>query len=215
LNDDPGALSEIKITLLLKGKSMNQRICMFWATCITALCVAPTQAALIHYTVDLTGAAEAPPNASTATGSADFTYDDSLHTLLIDIVYSGLSAAPTASHVHCCTAVPGVGTASVATVTPTFPGFPTTISGTYTQLFDLTLASSFRAGYITANGGTPASAEAALARGIHAGGAYLNIHTSNFPGGEIRGFLTQVPVPAPVVLLGLGLALGFASARRR
>ena len=51
--------------------------------------------------------------------------------------------------------------------------------------------------------------EAALAAGLNAGQAYLNIHTSNFPGGEIRGFLT--PEPTTTLLLGAGLvALGVA-----
>ena len=39
--------------------------------------------------------------------------------------------------------------------------------------------------------------------------AYFNIHTIQFPGGEIRGFLhavQSVPEPGSLVLLGLGLA---------
>jgi len=45
----------------------------------------------------------------------------------------------------------------------------------------------------TANGGTVASAEPVLLAGLSAGDAYLNIHTTNFTGGEIRGFLHAVP----------------------
>jgi hypothetical protein len=44
---------------------------------------------------------------------------------------------------------------------------------------------------VTANGGTTAGAEAALLAGLEAGQAYLNIHTTMFPGGEIRGFLAS------------------------
>ena len=34
----------------------------------------------------------------------------------------------------------------------------------------------------------------------------MNIHDSNFPGGEIRGQLEPVPEPGAVTLLGLSLA---------
>jgi len=56
---------------------------------------------------------------------------------------------------------------------------------------DLTQASSWNPAFVTANGGTVGGAEAALAAGLNAGHAYLNIHTTMFPGGEISGFLTS------------------------
>jgi hypothetical protein len=55
------------------------------------------------------------------------------------------------------------------------------------------LSSSYNPSYVTNNGGTPATAFAALRAAISAGKAYLNIHSSMFPGGEIRGFLNLCP----------------------
>jgi hypothetical protein len=55
------------------------------------------------------------------------------------------------------------------------------------------LASSYNPSYVTNNGGTTASAFAALRAAITAGKAYLNIHSTMFPGGEIRGFLNLCP----------------------
>ena len=50
---------------------------------------------------------------------------------------------------------------------------------------------SYNLAFVTAHGGTTASAAAALLAGLEAGQAYLNIHTTMFPGGEIRGFLQE------------------------
>ena len=163
----------------------------------------------------LDGPSEAPPNASPGTGFTTVTIDDVAKTMRVEANFSGLLGNTTASHIHCCTAVPGVSTAGVATVTPTFTDFPSGVkSGSYDHTFDLTLTTgTFNTSFVTANGGTAASATAALAAGLNAGKAYFNIHTSTFGGGEIRGFLAPVPVPAAVWLLGS--ALGGLIARRR
>jgi hypothetical protein len=162
-----------------------------------------SQGSLITYHANLDGLSEAPPNASPGTGVADVSYDDVAHTLRVQVSFSGLLGTVTASHIHAATASPGIGTAGVATTTPTFAGFPSGVtSGVYDNTLNLILASSWNASYITAHGGTTAGAEAALAAALAADKAYLNIHTNAFPGGEIRGFLVPVPEPVTVGLLG-------------
>jgi subtilisin-like proprotein convertase family protein len=140
------------------------------------------------YTTVLSGAKESPANASPGTGSVTVTIAG--NTMRVQSTFSGLTGNTTACHIHAATAVAGAGTAGVATTTPTFPGFPNGVTaGTYDNTFDMTLSSSYNASYITANGGTPASAFIALKAAIAAGRSYFNLHSSAFPGGEIRGFL--------------------------
>jgi hypothetical protein len=63
--------------------------------------------------------------------------------------------------------------------------------------------------------GSVANAEAALAAGMALGETYLNIHSVQFGGGEIRGYLQAAPEPSTVLLAGAALASLTLLRRRR
>jgi hypothetical protein len=155
------------------------------------------RAAVVSYSANLNGPSESPPNASRGLGLALVDVDAVAHTMHVHVDFQGLVGTTTASHIHAPTLVAGTGTAGVATTTPSFAGFPLGVtSGTYDATLDMTQASSYNPSYVTANGGTTAAAEAALFQAIADGKAYLNVHSTSFGGGEIRGFLVLGAVPA-------------------
>lgn len=186
--------------------------------CTLALAAGPSQAALYGFEAILSGLNESPANASPATGYGFITFDDVAKTMQVDVTFDGLLGPNIAAHLHTPTTTPFTGTAPVATVTPTFTGFPSgATSGSYSHLFDLTSAGTYRAGYLAGFGGDTNAAGAALLTGALQGREYLNIHSTIFTGGEIRGFLTTAGVPEPgawaLMIAGFGLA--GASLRRR
>jgi hypothetical protein len=153
------------------------------------------------YTATLIGASEVPPNASTGTGSVTVTVNTVANTMRIQGSFSGLLSNTAQAHIHCCAPV---GTnIGIATPAPSFAGFPLGVtSGTFDSTLDLTQTSAYSPAFVTANGGTAAGARAALLAGLDALQAYFNIHTVNFPGGEIRGQLAALPLAAGVSVAG-------------
>ena len=170
------------------------------AGAIAALAVAftlPAAAAASSFKATLSNLGEPSPT-SPATGSALVVLDDAALTIDVMVSFANLTAAATAGHIHCCTANAGTGSVGVAQA---FTGFPSATSGTYAHLFTLDAATF-----------------ASLATGIAAGKAYVNLHSSAHPGGEIRGFLSPaaaIPEPQTYAMLLAGLAVVGAAVRRR
>ena len=140
------------------------------------------------YKVTLSGTNEIPAVTTAGTGTAIITLNSATHEMRVIASFSGLTGSSTASHVHCCVVQPA--NAAVATTTPTFPGTPLGVtSGSWDRTYDMTQAGAWNAPFLAASGGTPLGAEAAFMAGVAAGQSYLNVHSTTFAGGEIRGFL--------------------------
>lgn len=186
------------------------------ATAAALATALPAQAHETVYQALLLGSNEIPAASTPGSGWAIVTVDFDLLTMRVQASFADLVGTTTASHIHCCTVTPGAANVGVATQTPSFTGFPTGVhAGTYDHTFDMSVASSYNAAFITANGGTVGSAFNALVAGLDGGNAYLNVHTTTFPGGEIRALLAPVPEPGKYALLMSGLGVLALAARRR
>jgi hypothetical protein len=146
-----------------------------------------------------------PVAVSQGTGFATVVLDPTARTLQINVTFSGLTSNDVAAHIHCC---PPLGSnTGVATTVPAFPGFPLGVtSGSYhSAVFDLTQPTIYNPAFVTAHNNDLQQVEAAQIAGIESGQTYLNIHTMNLQGGEIRSQLFPASAPASLVLLALAL----------
>jgi hypothetical protein len=161
----------------------------------------------------MSGSFAVEASGGTGSGQLQLAYDDVARTLSIAATFDGLSGTTNNAHIHCCTASPSTGTAGIALATNgLLPDFPLGVtSGAYVRQIDLSNAASYAAAFVTASGGTTAQAEARLISNLLTRQAYFNIHTTSFPGGEIRAFVNRVPEPGTVALLGAMLGIVGAS----
>src|ERR1035437_3164279 len=118
---------------------------------------------VITYSAVLIGTSEVPSTGSPGTGQATVIINTLAQTMEVQVTFSGLQGTTTASHIHCCTALPDAGNAGVATTTPTFTNFPLGVtSGSYDFTYDLTAAGTYTPAFVPP-GGTAPIGEAAWA----------------------------------------------------
>jgi len=136
------------------------------AACLTALgtWTVAAEAASQSITVALSGTQQVPPVQTTATGTADLTYDPATRVLTWNLNYSGLSGPATMVHFH--------GPADAGKNGP--PVIWLSPKGSPVQV--------------------PVKGEATLtpeqAQQFSAGEWYINVHTQDHQAGEIRGQVT-------------------------
>jgi hypothetical protein len=121
------------------------------------------------------------------TGSGSVVLDDVADTITVNLSFQGLTGPAIAAHIH----GPGAVGTNAGILFP-FSGVPNATAGSIPQqTFSI----------------TPAQIS-----DLEAGLYYMNVHTPNFPLGEIRGQL--VPEPATTLLVASGV-LGLAVRARR
>jgi hypothetical protein len=142
-----------------------------------SLAVAPAHANT-GFSANLSGLQEVPPNASPGSGTGFFVLDNSGTTISWSVTFSGLVSPLTATHLHASTT-----------------SCPGTNAGVQLPLNGPVGATS---GSYSGSGPVNATLGAALTSFCSGGctEVYINIHTSVFPGGEIRGQLCPDITPA-------------------
>jgi hypothetical protein len=118
----------------------------------------------IIYTVTLTAHDEVPSNASTGTGSVMVTLHPATGAVEVTGTFRGLSSVPVGAHIH-GPADPGQNAPIIVPLTPD-PDTTGSVAGSGTLSTD-------------------------MINDMESGKTYVNIHTTTFPDGEIRGQITR------------------------
>jgi hypothetical protein len=143
---------------------------IFLAGAICALTVV-VQAQVVEFRATINAAQEVPAGTSPATGSAIMHYDVGTNTFDLMVSISGLTNTATASHIH--EAAAGANGSVV-----------TNLGG---EAAYVRTGSSLRATFRNVTHGGDRLK-------LLQGGAYFNLHSAQFPGGEVRGQLIPRPV---------------------
>lgn len=142
---------------------MMKKLLYFVATISILTLLSITAAAQQVFVANLTSAQEVPTNATTGKGVCTVTLNAAETQININLTYSGLSSAANAGHIHGPAPV-GVNAAPQITFTG--------VTGTSNTIM------------MTGQAITPTQVQQ-----IRSGQAYVNVHTVNNSGGEIRGQL--------------------------
>jgi hypothetical protein len=137
----------------------------------------------------LLGSKENPPRDTPATGTLSGTYDDATNQLHIMVEGSDFVANLTGGHIH--------------------TGGPAVNGPILVHLMNMSGSS-----IVWMSDDTFTLSDASEVN-LLAGNLYVNLHTTTYPGGEIRSQIDVTPVPEPASLAVLGLGLLAIRKRRR
>ena len=130
----------------------------------------------------LRGFSEVPAKSTTGQGSFRAILDQTARTITFTLTFSGLSGPPLASHIHFAQKDVNGGVQVFFCDGTGHPACPTGTSGTITGT--VTAADVIAT---TPDQGIENGEFDKLVQAILAGKTYVNIHSAQFPGGEIRG----------------------------
>lgn len=143
----------------------------------------------ITYTADLKPSNEVLANGSSAgvvssgSGTWTGTLDPNTNILTWTMSFTGLTTNSSASHIHA--QAPTTTTANVVLNFATFAGSTIQLGGTSgTATGSINLSSATPATGLTISGDS-------LRKAMDAGQAYVNVHSSQYPAGEIRGQIVK------------------------
>jgi CHRD domain-containing protein len=143
----------------------------------------------ITYTADLKPSNEVQANGTSAgvvsSGSGTWTgkLDPSTNIMTWTMSFTGLTTNSTVSHIHA--QAPTTTTAGVALNFGTFPGSTIQLGGTSgTGSGSINLATATTGTGLTISGDS-------LRKAMDAGQAYVNVHSTQYPAGEIRGQIVK------------------------
>ncbi len=137
---------------------------------------------IVTFKATMTGAGEVPANTTTGSGTFTATLDTVTNVFIYDLTFTGLTSNVNNGHIH--------GPALATVTAGTTINFNTSPGAT----FSFGLQAGTGHGLVTLNTATPITATMngdSLKKLLFAGLTYANIHTTQNPGGEIRGQITK------------------------
>lgn len=180
---------------------MQSTASVFGAIAVAAGLAMSSQASVITLWTNLSGANEVPAVSTLASGVAVLRIDTTTRAWSLNLRFSNLSAPVTVAHIH---------RAPAGSNGPVIIGLDGIALSGGRPSWNLIAPGSTS---LNTNGSlnAPFLFPAAELQNLLDGNTYINIHSSAFPGGELRGNLV-IPTPGGLALAGLA---GLLVARRR
>lgn len=160
-------------------------------SCLWLALAEPGKSQANSFKTSLSGYQEVPAVFTAGHGTLRLTISDDETKILYELTYDDLNFAPSAAHVHFgLPATNGAVLFSLCGTPVACPPNGQKISGTVVAA-DIKGADPIN--------GILAGEMAKAIRAIRDGATYVNVHTTRFPGGEIRGHIGTPPNSAPVL----------------